>query len=82
MNNTFPRFFMYSDENSLGDINDCTSNIWYIIYIFQNPVSWSFKKQHIVASFSTKAENRSFAYGLIEVNLGQKHPAELHVQLP
>ncbi|OIT34754.1 retrovirus-related pol polyprotein from transposon tnt 1-94, partial [Nicotiana attenuata] len=79
---TSPGLFMYADADWAGDINDRTSTLGYILYLGQNPISWSSKKQRTVARSSTEAEYRAIASALAEVNWVQKLLAELHVQLP
>lgn len=51
--------FSYSDW--AGDADDFTSTNAYIVYLGNQPISWSSKKQKSVARFSTEAEYRSVA---------------------
>ncbi|WJZ92483.1 hypothetical protein VitviT2T_011473 [Vitis vinifera] len=49
----------FSDADWAGNKDDYTSTSAYIVYLGRHPISWSSKKQHIVARSSIKAEYRS-----------------------
>nr|XP_016511091.1 PREDICTED: uncharacterized mitochondrial protein AtMg00810-like [Nicotiana tabacum] len=58
---------MYSDADWAGDLTDRSFTSSYILFLDSNPISWSFKKQKIVARSSTEAEYRVVANALTEL---------------
>ncbi|KAL6350161.1 hypothetical protein AAG906_004100 [Vitis piasezkii] len=58
----------FSDSDYVGNKDDFTSTSAYVVYIGRNPISWSSKKQRIVARSSTEAEYRSVAATAAELN--------------
>ena len=57
---------IYSDANWAGCPDDRKSTFGFCIYFGNNLVSWSSKKQPIVARSSTKAEYRTIAHATTE----------------
>ena len=72
----------YSDVDWAGDSDDYISTNSYIIYLGQNPISWSSKKQNGVARSSTEAEYRVVANATAEINWICNILTELGVSLP
>ncbi len=56
LHNSDCNFSMYADGDWAGDPNDRISTSGYVIFIGCTPISWSSKKQQVVAQSSTKAE--------------------------
>ncbi|RVW38078.1 Retrovirus-related Pol polyprotein from transposon RE2 [Vitis vinifera] len=65
-------------ENS----DDCTSTSTYVVFLGCNPISWSFKKQKIVARSYTEVEYRVVATTTVEINWVQNLLYELQAQSP
>ncbi|WMV37246.1 hypothetical protein MTR67_030631 [Solanum verrucosum] len=59
---------IYSEADWVGDVNDQASTIGYLLFIGRNPVSWSSKKQRMIARSSIEAEYRAVASVLAETN--------------
>ncbi|KAL8153323.1 hypothetical protein V2J09_011083 [Rumex salicifolius] len=60
-------FLAYSDAGWLSDSDDSRSQFGYAIFHGQNLVSWTSRKQRVVARSSTEAEYRSLAYTLADI---------------
>ena len=57
----------YSDANWESNIDDCKSVAAYCVFIGDNLVLWSSKKQIVVARSSTKSEYRALALVTSEI---------------
>ena len=68
----------YCDSDWVGCPNDRCSTQGFYIFLCQNPISWSSKKQTIVARSSTEAEYRSLASTMTEICWVQSILKELH----
>lgn len=71
----------FSDADWAGDADDYVSTNGYVVYIGQNPVSWSSKKQKTIARSSTEAEYRSVANTSSELKWITSLLYELGIQL-
>jgi len=72
----------YFDADWAGDPDHFSSTCAYIIYLGRNPISWSSKKQKIVARSSTEAKYRSVANTAAELNWVSSLLYDLGLPLP
>lgn len=73
---------VFSDADWAGDADDYASTNAYIVYLGNQPISWSAKKQSGVARSSTEAEYRAIANAASEVRWICNVLSELHIKLP
>ncbi|KAM1466444.1 hypothetical protein ACFX2I_031643 [Malus domestica] len=69
----------YTDADWAGDPNNRRSTTGFVIFLGQNPISWSSKKQHTVSRSSTEAEYRAMATTTAEVVWLQQLLKDLHI---
>ena len=72
----------YSDAGWLTDTDDSRSQYGYAIFHGSNLISWTSRKQKVVARSSTEAKYRSLAYASAELLWVQHLLKELHATLP
>lgn len=72
----------FSDADWAGDVEDCVSTNPYIIYLGQQPISWSSKKQKTVARSSIESEYRAVANASSEISWIASLLTELAFSLP
>lgn len=72
----------YSDADWAGCIDDRRSTGAFVIYLGNNPISWSSRKQRTVARSSTESEYKSLADAAAELSWVQSLLFELGVSLP
>ncbi|XP_015162957.1 uncharacterized mitochondrial protein AtMg00810-like [Solanum tuberosum] len=73
--------YMYVDADWAANPNDRISTSGYILFFGPNPVSWSLKKQCVVARSSTEAEYKFVANALAELTWVRNLLHKLHVTI-
>ena len=73
---------MYTDADWAGDVNHRISTTGYLQFLGLNPISWSSKKQTIIARSSTEAEYRAITSALAETTWVKNLLFELGIILP
>ncbi|KAH0720792.1 hypothetical protein KY289_006136 [Solanum tuberosum] len=71
--------YMYADADWACDPNDKISTSGYILFFGPNPVSWSSKKQHVVARSSTEVEYKSVVNAIAKLTWVRNLLHELYV---
>ncbi|CAM8952128.1 unnamed protein product [Rhodiola kirilowii] len=75
------RLVAYSDAGWASDGDDCRSQHGFVIYYGDNLISWSSKKQQVVAKSSTEVEFRAIAFTATELIWLQQLLQELQAPL-
>lgn len=81
-NGNSSQLLAYSDADWGGIADTRHSTSAYVIFLGQNPISWSSNKQRTVARFFTEAEYRAVASDVAELNWLTNLLHELRVKLP
>lgn len=77
-----PQLHAFSDADWAGDTDDYVSTNAYVVYLGNQPLSWSSKKQQGVSRSSTEAEYRAVAHAAAELRWVCSLLTELGVILP
>jgi hypothetical protein len=72
----------FSDTDWAGDPNDRRSTTGLVIFLGNNPISWSSKKQQTVSKSFTEAEYRALSFTAAEVDWLKQLLVFLHITLP
>lgn len=70
----------YSDADWASNVDDCCSIAAYCIFVGNNIVSWSSKKQLVIARLNTESEYRALAHASTEIMCIQQLLFVLHLQ--
>ncbi|CAM8989726.1 unnamed protein product [Rhodiola kirilowii] len=78
------RLVAFSDAGWASDPDDCRSQHGFAIYFGGNLISWSSRKQKVVARSSTEAEYRAIAFAAAELIWLQQllQEMDVHIQQP
>ncbi|KAM1018829.1 hypothetical protein ACFX13_041012 [Malus domestica] len=71
----------FSDADWAGDPNDRRSTSGQVVFLGNNPISWSSKKQQTVSRSSTEAEYRALSSTAAELDWVQQILAFLHLPI-
>ncbi|KAK1567230.1 hypothetical protein Q3G72_009608 [Acer saccharum] len=77
-----PHLHAFADADWAGNPDDRRSTTAYVIFYGSTPISWSSKKQHIVARSTTEAEFRAIASTAAELNWIGHLLTELQIRIP
>ncbi|KAI5321215.1 hypothetical protein L3X38_030286 [Prunus dulcis] len=72
----------YCDADWAGDPNSRRSTTGYVVFLGNNPVSWSSRKQSSVSRSSTEAEYRALANCVADIAWTRHILQDLHVFIP
>ncbi|XP_034200148.1 uncharacterized mitochondrial protein AtMg00810-like [Prunus dulcis] len=72
----------YCDTDWAGDLNSCRSTTGYVVFLGNNPISWSSCKQLSVSRSSTEAEYRALANCATDIAWTRHILQDLHVFIP
>ncbi|CAL8080031.1 unnamed protein product [Prunus armeniaca] len=72
----------YCDSDWAGDPNTRRSTTSYVVFLGDNPISWSSKKQAAVSRSSTEAEYRALANCAADIAWIRQIMCDLHMTLP
>ncbi|XP_038896547.1 secreted RxLR effector protein 161-like [Benincasa hispida] len=78
--NTDLQLTTFSDANWASNIDDRKSIAAYCVYVDNNLISWSSKKQTMVARSNTKSEYRVLAHAIAEIIWLKQLMSELQIQ--
>ncbi|WMV10015.1 hypothetical protein MTR67_003400, partial [Solanum verrucosum] len=71
----------FSDAGWMSDLDDSRSQHGFTLFYVGNLISWSSRKQKVVARSSTEVEYRALAFATIELIWVQQLISELHASL-
>lgn len=71
----------YCDSDWAGDPNTRRSSTGYVVFLGDNPISWSLKKQGAVSRSSTEVEYRALANCAVDIAWIRQIMCDLHMTL-
>jgi hypothetical protein len=72
----------FSDADWAGDPNDKQSTTGLVVFMGNNPISWSSKKQQTISRSSIEGEYRALSFTSAELDWIKQLLAFLHISLP